>query len=226
MQRAATRLLRARCRTLFGARWPNVLPLVRPWGEARRSALATFWQDTLTPLRQAFPSLRFTASVQGLAGREVRRIDPAPLDLIEAHIWISEHAAFALASGQLMAMAGLPGALPLHRRLGPFVYRSAHRRWIRSLEDRMEGWRAWAARRLLPIHTSEGFGPVFYDAPAGDGDAAWRWVRRIGAEGVRIAIERGWSGVCTSNFCQPHFPGMWRPVAWHRELTGAIRRRH
>ncbi len=55
--------------------------------------------------------------------------------------------------------------------------------------------------------------------------AEWEWVKDVCAEGTRMAAERGWAGICTSNFCQPHFRGMWNDTAWHRDLTSRIRGR-
>jgi hypothetical protein len=39
-----------------------------------------------------------------------------------------------------------------------------------------------------------------------------------------MAIDKGWQGIATRNFCEPHFEGMWRDLAWHREWTSRIRR--
>ena len=45
----------------------------------------------------------------------------------------------------------------------------------------------------------------------------------ISAEGVRLAVEKGWLGICTNNFCQPHFEGVWSNTLWHQQLTSLIR---
>jgi hypothetical protein len=39
-----------------------------------------------------------------------------------------------------------------------------------------------------------------------------------------MAIDKGWWGICTHNFAQPHFEGMWSDVAWHQEQTARIKR--
>ena len=51
----------------------------------------------------------------------------------------------------------------------------------------------------------------------------WDWFKQVAEVGVRLALEKGWQGICTSNFCQPHFEGRWKDVAWHRRLTDLIR---
>jgi hypothetical protein len=38
-----------------------------------------------------------------------------------------------------------------------------------------------------------------------------------------LALERGWQGICTSNFSQPHHRELWGDVGWHRRLTDRIR---
>ena len=76
----------------------------------------------------------------------------------------------------------------------------------------------------LPVITTEAWGPINDDDVGALEDAAeWDWVKDICAEGVRMAVERGFAGICTGNFCQPHFEGMWADVAWHRARTDEIR---
>ena len=88
------------------------------------------------------------------------------------------------------------------------------------LAERLDFWKQLSLARGLPLITTEAWGPVFYD---GTGDPAdWDWVKDIGAVGVHMAIERGWNGICTSNFSQPHFQGLWADVSWHQSLTQAI----
>jgi len=110
----------------------------------------------------------------------------------------------------------------LHARLGPMLYRLRRESWLRALERRLDTWSDWARARHLPLYTSEGWGPINYDDVTSSG-REWGWVKQVCGEAVRRAIVRGWTGICTSNFAQPQFAGMWRDAAWHRELTGLIR---
>jgi hypothetical protein len=65
---------------------------------------------------------------------------------------------------------------------------------------------------------------VLYEDISPNGEAGeWDWFKEVAEVGVEMAIEKGWQGICTSNFCQPHFEGMWRDVAWHRRMTDLIR---
>ena len=92
-----------------------------------------------------------------------------------------------------------------------------------SLNASIKRWKRWADERGLPVITSESWGPVNYAdvAPIGD-TSEWEWVKDICAEGVRMAVDHGWSGICTSNFCQPHFESMWADASWHQRLTKEI----
>jgi hypothetical protein len=85
-------------------------------------------------------------------------------------------------------------------------------------------WAGLAARTNLPLVTSEAWTMVFYEDISPGGTAGeWDWFKDVAEIGVRMAIDKGWQGICTSNFCQPHFEGMWKDVAWHRRMTDLIR---
>lgn len=211
-------------RDITGARWPNVLPLLRPWPPERRARMERYF-EAIDPLRARWPDLRYTFSFQGLlGGGAFRRLDLSRFDVLEPHVWLSNDKRFTLASGHALALAELPGSGPVHRFLGPRVYRAGADTWRRALAGRMDAWvRCARANGDLPLLTTEGWVSTMYDdAPRGDG-REWRWIKDATEVAVELAIERGWAGICTSNFCQPTFPGMWSDVAWHREMTSAIR---
>ena len=93
------------------------------------------------------------------------------------------------------------------------------------LESRIDFWAEWGRKNNLPLFTTEAWGPINYDDVTQDGTGGeWDWVKDIAEQGVRMASERGWKGICTSNFCQPHFEGMWADIAWHRRITNLILR--
>ena len=71
--------------------------------------------------------------------------------------------------------------------------------------------------------TSECWGPINYDDVPGMGGAEWGWVKEICEVGVEMAVAKGWRGVSTNNFAQPHFEGLWADAAWHRDLNRLIR---
>lgn len=71
-----------------------------------------------------------------------------------------------------------------------------------------------------PLATTECWGIVDYrDYPL----LSWDWVKELCALGVETASGTGqWALIATSNFAAPQFVGMWRDVAWHRNLTDMI----
>jgi hypothetical protein len=211
-------------REIFGESPTNVIPLVLPWSEATRARVQAYLDEAIGSLRATYPNLRYTFSVEdGLSGPNMRTLDTASLDIAEVHIWVSNDPEFSIRSGQLFLLLEFPGSLDAHVKTAPEVYYPRRDHWLEVLGGRMEVWRLWAQERGLPLFTTEGWGPVNYDDVGPTGDAGeWEWVRDVCAEAVRMACEKGWTGICTSNFCQPHFEGMWQDVSWHRDLTDRI----
>jgi len=210
-------------REIFGTHPLNVPRMMRPWSRRARAAVQRYYDLAIPPLKARWPDLRFTFSVQHIGGREVRGLDTAAWDLVEPHVWLSEGGAFQVLSNQLGALLCLPGAIPVQARVAAPLYRARRKAWLCELGRRMDLWADWAQDQgNLPLVTSEGWGPINYDDVT-PGGHEWGWVKDVCGEAVGMAIDRGWLGTCTSNFAQPQFQGMWRDVAWHRELTDLIR---
>lgn len=208
-----------------GADPDDILPVLLPWSAASRRRVQSYYDEAIPMLRSAYPNLRYTFSIAGaLTGLNVADIDTAHFDLAEVHIWLSDDPAFSLISGQLSLLLEFPGSLERHVNKAPGLYFNDRKRWLEVLESNIRGWKDWADARALPIITSESWGPINYSdvGPLAD-DSEWDWVKDVCEEGVRMAAEQGWEGICTSNFCQPHFEGMWADTAWHQELTSRIR---
>lgn len=211
-------------REITGARWPNVVPLARRWDASRRASMERYF-EAIDPLRARWPSLKYTFSFQGLfGGNNFRHLDLSRFDVLEPHVWLSNDLEFTARSGHWASLAELPGSAALQRASAPGVWKRGRSRWRRILAKRMDAWVRCAKRHGdLPLLTTEGWASTMYeDAPKGDGHE-WDWLKDACATGVELAIERGWAGICTSNFCQPIFPGMWDDVGWHRAMTAAIR---
>jgi hypothetical protein len=151
-------------------------------------------------------------------------LDTSSFDLAEVHVWLTSDLEFSGLSGQLPVLLELsPDALPAHAQKAPEVYYADRDGWLRTLEGLIDAWADWAAARGLPLITSEAWGPINYDdVDSITGTSEWDWVQDVCAEGVQMAIGKGWSGICTSNFAQPHFEGMWSDLAWHQEQTALI----
>lgn len=209
-----------------GADPTDPLPAIAPWSPEAQARVQRYLDEGIGPLRQAYPELRYTFSFETVSGDNVRKLDTSSFDLAEVHVWLTSDLEFSGLSGQLPVLLEVDeDALPAHAQKAPEVYFPEREKWLGRLEGLMDAWVAWAAERRLPLITSEAWGPINYDdVDSIPGTSEWDWVKDVCAEGIRMAIDKGWSGICTSNFAQPHFEGMWSDAAWHHEQTRRIRR--
>ena len=115
-------------------------------------------------------------------------------------------------------------ALPAFVRQAMSLYPESRERCRQILDHHTDLWADFARRNGLPLITTEAWTTVFYEDISPNGQSGeWEWFKDIAEIGVRLAIAKGWQGICTSNFCQPHFEGMWSDVAWHQRMTGLIK---
>ncbi len=207
-----------------GAEADNPGPAIAPWSDDAHQKVQSYFDEAIPALRSAYPDLRYTFSLAAAAiERNADRLDTKQFDLAEIHIWLSDDPNFLVNSGQLNLLLEKSGSLEHHVETAPKLYFAERQRWLDSLNASIKRWKRWADERGLPVITSESWGPVNYAdvAPIGD-TSEWEWVKDICAEGVRMAVDHGWSGICTSNFCQPHFESMWADASWHQRLTKEI----
>ena len=209
-----------------GADPEDPIPAITEWSPEAQERVQQYLDEGIGQVRDAYPELSYTFSFESVSGPNARKLDTSALDIAEVHVWLSSDLEFSSASGQLAVVTEQsPDALPAHAEKAPEVYYSERDRWLSSLEQLVDEWADWAAARELPLATSEAWGPINYDdVDSIEGTTEWDWVKDVCAEGVRMAIDKGWWGICTHNFAQPHFEGMWSDVAWHREQTARIKR--
>ena len=209
-----------------GANPEDPLPAISEWSPEEQGRVQQYLDEGIGPLRDAYPELSYTFLFESVSGPNARKLETSALDIAEVHVWLSSDLEFSGASGQLEVLLEQdPDALPAHAEKAPEVYYSERDRWLSSLEGLVDEWADWAAERRLPLTTSEAWGPINYDdVDSIEGTSEWDWVKDVCVEGIRMAIDKGWQGICTHNFAQPHFEGMWADVAWHREQTTRIRR--
>ena len=186
--------------------------------------VAAFGEQAVALLRAAHPEFRYTLSfsdeISGVTGENLDF-----LDLLEVHIWMSHHEVsdFAARSGYDIATSRFDprGYIPLS---GPAeaLYRSDPSHWQDLLRQQISTTAEWGRRAGKPLATTECWGVInFKDGPGRD----WSWVKELCAVGVEAASQTGqWEALATSNFCGPQFVGMWRDVAWHRQMTDRIKR--
>ena len=211
----------------FGDLW-MVFNLSRKWDYRVKQRMRNYFDGAITPLREKYPALKYTFSFQALGSRQMQEIDVNAFDLAEVHIWVSDYMKWMFRTGQVLMHIGFPKYpmnLKIHAKRMANLYPKHREEYVRMLEARIDFWAEWGKKNGLPLFTTEAWGPINYSdiAPAGTG-AEWDWVKDIAEQGVRMASERGWQGICTSNFCQPHFVGMWADVGWHKRITDLILR--
>ena len=224
---------------LFHRPWdPATAPKVLggEWSLAMRAAVDGYLVGSITPLQHAFPALRFSFSLQALGSANMVQQNFSSFGAAEVHLWACDSKVFLVESQAVLMFLPLPefpkdlqqfakhvAGTPDRSQLG---YYSTHGEdlAVRTVRERLQFWKGWADRWELPLFTTEAWGPINYDDVDGDVDHFyWEWVKDIGAKSVLMAKAMGWSGIATSNFAEPHFPGMWQDVAWHANLTGVIR---
>lgn len=195
-----------------------------PWPQAWADRAQSYLTEAIRILKARRQQLKYCYSFHALCGPTLRALDVSEFGVAEVHCWVADDPAWNVSSLQIAPLLEVPGGMPLHagRMIG--TPPSVLKMWAEHyLEPQMKTWAAWASANHLPLVTTEGWGPVNYADVEGRDDE-WDWVRAFAELAVEKAVAHGWTGICTSNFCQPHHRGMWRDVGWHRALTGAIRR--
>jgi hypothetical protein len=103
---------------------------------------------------------------------------------------------------------------------GKRIYDERKEYWQKGLSDQIRLAAQWSKQQTQALITTECWGVVDYkDLPM----LEWGYIKELCALGTMEAAKTGrWLAIATSNFCGPQFVGMWRDIAWHRELTNAI----
>jgi hypothetical protein len=200
--------------------------LSKKWDEGVKQRVKDYFDSAIAPLREKYPDLKYTFSFQAIGSRQIQEIDVSAFDIAEVHIWVSDYMRWMFRTGQILMHIGFPGYprnIRIHAKRMAKLYPRHREEYIRMLEARIDFWAEWGRKNNLPLITTEAWGPINYDdvTPGGTG-GEWDWVKDISENGVRMASERGWKGICTSNFCQPHFKGMWADIEWHKRMTDLI----
>ena len=196
----------------------------RPWPEATLRRVQDYLSAPISRLRARWPRLPFCYSLCNLVGDQMRSADVSQFGVAEVHCWLADEARWRLRTLHIAPLLEWPLGTRAHAAMTRGVSAPTLRRWRdETLVPLMATWSRWARGKGLPLITTEGWGPINYADTSGRG-SEWRWVRDFAALAVAKALELGWTGICTSNFCQPHHRGMWSDPRWHRELTDAIRK--
>lgn len=186
----------------------------------------------LQAVKAAYPTLPvlFSYCLRGSrrpAADDCMRIDTSNFDLAEVHLWLSSDETFATACDFPADYNGW-NALAAHQRGVGARYAGQRDIWFRQLEQLLERWKAWADERGLPIWTTECWASVFWQPDLIESPhwgSGWAYVKDVAEFAVPLAVDRGWAGVATSNFSQPHHAGMWADIEWHQRMNDLIHAR-
>jgi hypothetical protein len=193
------------------------------WTPEQRGRVEEYLAATI-PLRSVMPQIPFTVSFAPVSD-SLFDLSLADLDLVETHIWLSSNVAeFAAATNFSLDEHGFPAAWQMQVDSLDEVYWPDPPFWHRALETEMRRWAEHAAANGKPLWTTEGWSHILLDDfVSPNGNRAWDYVKSVAESIVPIAIDLGWEGICTSNFCEPHFPGVWSDVEWHQRMTSLIK---
>jgi hypothetical protein len=216
-------------RRLFGD-IGTVFALPGPFSDEQLRAIDSY-QESLRAVKEKIPGIPVTFSFFLRGARpplsvDVMRLSTNDFDIAETHLWLS---------------AGCPGfidrtdwpdtfavsedvrTLTGHEKRVHERYPAERDSYLAELATLMDAWRDWAAGRDLPLWTTEGWASVLWSPDLVPGWSGWDYVKDVGAAAVDMAVERGWQGICTSNFSQPHHAGLWADLDWHRQQTTRIK---
>lgn len=204
---------------------PSALSLVVPWSRKSCERFQKYMNGAISAVRKEYPQLNYTFSCQEFGALQLRRLDLSQLDLIEVHLWASDDILWSMLSGHVWAaFATSQRGIVAHQKQARWAVKHFRQYSERVLERNMTFWTQLAERWEIPLVTSEGWVSTFYDDTSTSGNPDdWTWLKDLTQMAVRKAVKKGWTGICTSNFCQPHFEGMWSDSEWHRKTTSIIR---
>ena len=193
------------------------------WTAAERHAIEEYLAIA-DRIRERWPTIPVTMSYAP-ASQSVHDLDVSRLDFIETHVWLNTNVReFGRAVAFRTRDHGFPGAYQKTVDTLDDLYWPDPQRWHAQLGAEMRRWRDTGARAGKPLWTTEGWSNVLMDEfTSAGGRSSWDFVRSVAEYAVPLAVELGWQGICTSNFSQPHFPGLWNDIEWHRRMTGIIR---
>jgi hypothetical protein len=209
--------------------WAPFLPKGSGQKEVLRiSAEATRWmKESIAEVRQYYPDMKFTFSITSdydtLHQSEYDTLDQQDvsfMDVLEPHIWMVQFSDFYAQVGYAYECFDSKGYdnLALYAE---DLYHSNSEHWIKCLYGGIDLIADWSRKTNKPLITTECWGIIDYkDWPL----LNWDWVKELCVLGVKRAVSKErWIAIATSNFCGPQFVGMWRNIAWHKELTDIIK---
>ncbi len=197
----------------------------KKWSPDGIKRLEEYYKITIKLLKESHPEFKYTFSSQFEVDPNVYMADLSPFDLLDPHIWITDDAKWNKKSNYQSAIdKPYPEGLVKHARTAEKLYKKGKNRTYDILNRRIRLWGKKAKELGIPIITTEGWATVFYEDLSHCGfTREWDWIKELTKEAIIKAIDNGWSGICTSNFAEPHFEGLWYDIEWHQKMNKLIK---
>lgn len=179
-----------------------------------------FATETIKQLKSSYPSLDYTASLSYNSQMDWQDMDFNQFDLIDMHIWFIHNGKLSNPTGFWDMM----GKNDLNfRKVNAAIKKVWHEskpEFINWMDDEIKKISQMGKKYNIPFGCTEGWGPLgWLEHPNLD----WDWVKQTGEIAVKLAKKQGYSFICTSNYNQPQFPGLWNDIKWHKKLTTIIK---
>lgn len=210
------------CNEWPGPQWAPFLQPPLDWGRWPDPRSMRWMRESISAVRAEYPALPLLFSTNGSRFEDYVDNDLRFFDAIEHHLWMvgGNDDEFYKQVGYAYEPFSQAGYHKVQRTAAA-LYAEKPAYWNTLLTDDIARLAAAARRAKQPLMTTECWAIVDYkDWPM----LPWEWVKDVCALGTLTASATGqWAAIATSNFCGPQFRGMWRDVAWHRQLTKAIK---
>ena len=204
--------------------------------------ICNYYKTVLGELRIRWPQMPFSVSYCFNYWEEHFQIDHNDCDFLDIHIW-AEDAPFKFLKntryeeaivrfGENM-MTKVEGADSWGGKILPPDYEfekicdEIHESWYKhqaQCEEFLEERIAYVAEKgkqyNIPVGNTEGWGSVSW---AQHPMLRWDMIKEAALVAAKLGRKYGYTFNCQSNFCEPHFPGLWNDVAYHKEVTSVIR---
>jgi hypothetical protein len=207
----------------------SVFALPRPLATAELAGVDSY-AESLQKVKGAFPGipLTFSSFLRGPVDplrSDLMRLSTTGYDFAEPHLWLTAGCPqFIEETRWTSDYEHHHRDLAIHQAAVRERYGERRDAYLAELAVLLDEWRDWATDRDLPLWTTEGWASVGWNPELVPGWDGWDYVKDVAEQAIGMALERGWQGICTSNFSQPHHVGMWADSDWHRQQTSRIRK--
>ena len=184
----------------------------------------TFARTAITALSQKWPDLRFLFSQTEnyFTDRDLNK-DYSLFGALDVHIWMTHNHEL---SDQIKYLS------EAHAMSTDIHFRECNRTLHDSYFKNEDKYNRWMEERIAqeadiakkyhsPVGNTEGWGVIMW---AEHPYLEWDMIKHAGLVSAQMAVDHGYSFVCSCNFCHPHFKGIWDDIAWHHKITDIIRK--